>query len=377
MKKSNVMGLLFASAFLLAGTQLGAIQAEARPHDKNEKWEEKWNNGRWGDWDDDDDDDDGKGGVSGGVMHSSRADSQRGPRLGERSLTASIYGREGRSIFAAMGIIFLIGLAVCYFSELAGNPKLAEIGLSQSMGSMEGKEVRFGIAQSALFTTVTTSFTTGTVNNMHDTLTPLGGMVPLLHMMLNCVFGGKGVGLMNMIMYVMLGVFLCGLMIGRTPEYLGKKVEGREMKMAVLVLIIHPLLILGFSALAVGTEAGRAGITNPGFHGLSQVLYEYSSSAANNGSGFEGLADNTYFWNITAGLAMFFGRYLAIVLQLAIAWSLLCKKRMNESIGTLKTNNIGFGVIVAFVVYIFAALTFFPALALGPIAEHLSIWLPV
>ena len=297
-----------------------------------------------------------------------------GRRLTDRQ---PIFGGEGRTVFVAMGIIFLIGLAVCYFSELAGNPKLAEIGLSQSMGSMEGKEVRFGIAQSALFTTVTTSFTTGTVNNMHDTLTPLGGMVPLLHMMLNCVFGGKGVGLMNMIMYVMLGVFLCGLMIGRTPEYLGKKVEGREMKMAVLVLIIHPLLILGFSALAVGTEAGRAGITNPGFHGLSQVLYEYSSSAANNGSGFEGLADNTYFWNITAGLAMFFGRYLAIVLQLAIAWSLLCKKRMNESIGTLKTNNIGFGVIVAFVVYIFAALTFFPALALGPIAEHLSIWLPV
>ena len=320
-----------------------------------------------------------------------------GRRLTDRQ---PIFGGEGRTVFVAMGIIFVVGLCLCYFSELAGNPKLAEIGLSQSlgvcywselqgnpalakigldqsMGSMEGKEVRFGIAQSALFTTVTTSFTTGTVNNMHDTLTPLGGMVPLLHMMLNCVFGGKGVGLMNMIMYVMLAVFLCGLMIGRTPEYLGKKVEGREMKMAVLVLIIHPLLILGFSALAVGTEAGRAGITNPGFHGLSQVLYEYSSSAANNGSGFEGLADNTYFWNITAGLAMFFGRYLAIVLQLAIAWSLLCKKRMNESIGTLKTNNIGFGVIVAFVVYIFAALTFFPALALGPIAEHLSIWLPV
>ena len=297
-----------------------------------------------------------------------------GRRLTDRQ---PIFGGEGRTVFVAMGIIFVVGLCLCYFSELAGNPKLAEIGLSQSMGSMEGKEVRFGIAQSALFTTVTTSFTTGTVNNMHDTLTPLGGMVPLLHMMLNCVFGGKGVGLMNMIMYVMLAVFLCGLMIGRTPEYLGKKVEGREMKMAVLVLIIHPLLILGFSALAVGTEAGRAGITNPGFHGLSQVLYEYSSSAANNGSGFEGLADNTYFWNITAGLAMFFGRYLAIVLQLAIAWSLLCKKRMNESIGTLKTNNIGFGVIVAFVVYIFAALTFSPALALGPIAEHLSIWLPV
>ena len=171
-----------------------------------------------------------------------------GRRLTDRQ---PIFGGEGRTVFVAMGIIFVVGLCLCYFSELAGNPKLAEIGLSQSMGSMEGKEVRFGIAQSALFTTVTTSFTTGTVNNMHDTLTPLGGMVPLLHMMLNCVFGGKGVGLMNMIMYVMLAVFLCGLMIGRTPEYLGKKVEGREMKMAVLVLIIHPLLILGFSALAV------------------------------------------------------------------------------------------------------------------------------
>ena len=293
------------------------------------------------------------------------------------SFTAKLYGSEGRTIFFAMGIIFLIGLSVCYWSESQGNPALAKLGLDQSMGSMEGKEVRFGIAQSAMFTTTTTSFTTGTVNNMHDTLTPLGGMIPLLRMMLNVVFGGKGVGLMNMIMYAILGVFIFGLMIGRTPEYLGKKIEGREMKLTALCIIIHPFLILAFSALAVSTEGGLAGITNPGFHGLSQVLYEYASSAANNGSGFEGLADNSYFWNITAGLAMFFGRYLAIVLQLAIAWSLLCKKRMNESIGTLKTNNIGFGVIVAFVVYIFAALTFFPALALGPIAEHLSIWLPV
>ena len=175
-------------------------------------------------------------------------------------------------------------------------------------------------------------------------------------------------------MYVMLAVFLCGLMIGRTPEYLGKKVEGREMKMAVLVLIIHPLLILGFSALAVGTEAGRAGITNPGFHGLSQVLYEYSSSAANNGSGFEGLADNTYFWNITAGLAMFFGRYLSIVIQLAIAGSLMRKQFVNDSIGTLRTDSATFTIGLVCVVYIFAALTFFPALALGPIAEHLTLW---
>ena len=289
-------------------------------------------------------------------------------------ITAKIYGREGRSIFRAMGILFVVGLSVCFWAESQGNPALAAIGLDQSAGSMEGKEVRFGIAQSALFTTVTTSFTTGTVNNMHDTLTPLGGMVPLLYMMLNVVFGGKGVGLMNMIMYAILAVFICGLMVGRTPEYLGKKIEGREMKLTALCIIIHPLLILAFSALAVGTEAGRAGITNPGFHGLSQVLYEYASSAANNGSGFEGLADNTYFWNITTGLAMFFGRYLSIVFQLAIVGSLMKKNYINESAGTLQTNTFSFAVILVFVVYIFAALTFFPALALGPIAEHLTLW---
>ena len=288
--------------------------------------------------------------------------------------TARLLGKEGRSIFLAMGILFLVGLSLCYWAELQGNPALAEIGLNQSAGSMEGKEVRFGIAQSALFTTVTTSFTTGTVNNMHDTLTPLGGMVPLLHMMLNCVFGGKGVGLMNMILYAILAVFICGLMVGRTPEYLGKKIEGREMKLTALAIIIHPLLILAFSALAVATAAGQAGITNPGFHGLSQVLYEYASSAANNGSGFEGLADNTYFWNITTGIVMFLGRYLPIVIQLAIAGSLMKKNYVNESAGTLRTSTVSFAVILVFVVYIFAALTFFPALALGPIAEHLTLW---
>ena len=294
-----------------------------------------------------------------------------------RTFTAWMYGREGRSIFAAMGIIFLIGLGVCFWSESQGNPALQEIGVSQSMGSMEGKEVRFGIAQSAMFTTTTTSFTTGTVNNMHDTLTPLGGMIPLLHMMLNVVFGGKGVGLMNMIMYAILAVFICGLMIGRTPEYLGKKIEGREMKLTALCIIIHPFLILSFSALAialVNVLPDNNGLTNPGFHGLSQVLYEYSSSAANNGSGFEGLADNTMFWNITAGLAMFFGRYLSIVIQLAIAGSLMKKRFVSESVGTLHTDTASFAVILVFVVYIFAALTFFPVLALGPIAEHLTLW---
>lgn len=303
----------------------------------------------------------------GKMMHERKSKKEKKDRL-------PMIGRQGRVIFGAMSIIFMIGLTLCFFSEQAGNPALEQAGLNQDMGSMEGKEVRFGIAQSALFTTVTTSFTTGTVNNMHDTLTPLGGMVPLLHMMLNCVFGGKGVGLMNMIMYAILAVFLCGLMIGRTPEYLGKKIEGKEMKLVALVLIVHPLLILGFSALAVSTTAGLAGITNPGFHGLSQVLYEYSSSAANNGSGFEGLADNTVFWNVTAGLAMFFGRYLAIIAQLAIAGSLFAKKRVNETIGTLRTDNVIFTIILVFVVYIFAALTFFPALALGPIAEHLTLW---
>ena len=292
----------------------------------------------------------------------------------QEGITARLLGKEGRSIFLAMGILFLVGLSLCYWAELQGNPALAEIGLNQSAGSVEGKEVRFGIAQSALFTTVTTSFTTGTVNNMHDTLTPLGGMVPLLHMMLNCVFGGKGVGLMNIILYAILAVFICGLMVGRTPEYLGKKIEGREMKLTALAIMIHPLLILAFSALAVATAAGRAGITNPGFHGLSQVLYEYASSAANNGSGFEGLADNTCFWNITTGIVMFLGRYLPIVIQLAIAGSLMKKNYINESAGTLRTSTVSFAVILVFVVYIFAALTFFPALALGPIAEHLTLW---
>ncbi len=287
----------------------------------------------------------------------------------------TVIGKQGAVIFGAMAILFLIGLVICVHAERAGNPVIESMGISQDMGNMEGKEVRFGTDQSALFTTVTTSFTTGTVNNMHDSLTPLGGMVPMLHMMLNCVFGGKGVGLMNMVMYVILAVFICGLMVGRTPEYLNKKIEGKEMKLVAIVILIHPLLILGFSALAITAQAGLSGITNPGYHGLSQVLYEYASSAANNGSGFEGLADNSLFWNVTTGLAMFFGRYIAIAAQLAIAGSMLMKRKVNESIGTLRTDNLTFTIILVFIVYIFAALTFFPALALGPVAEHLSLWL--
>ncbi|MEG0507918.1 MAG: potassium-transporting ATPase subunit KdpA [Eubacterium sp.] len=277
-------------------------------------------------------------------------------------------------IFGAMAIIFVIGLSVCFSAEHAGNPILKDIGLTQSMGNMEGKELRFGIDQSTLFTTVTTSFTTGSVNNMHDSLTPLGGLIPMLHMMLNCVFGGEGVGLMNMLMYAMLTVFICGLMVGRTPEFLSKKIEGKEMKLIALAIIIHPLLILGFSALAVSTAAGLEGLTNPGFHGLSQVLYEFASSAANNGSGFEGLVDNSVFWNVTSGVAMFLGRYLSMAILLAVAGSLAVKRPVSASVGTLRTDNVMFMFLLVLIVYIIGALTFFPSLALGPIAEHLTLW---
>lgn len=295
-------------------------------------------------------------------------------RKGENKGKISWIGRQARPLFIVMATLFIIGLSVCLWAEKSGNPILESIGLNQSMGSMEGKEVRFGVEQSALFTTVTTAFTTGSVNNMHDTLTPLGGAVPLINMMLNVVFGGKGVGLMNMILYAILAVFICGLMIGRTPEYLGKKIEGKEMKLTALGIIIHPLIILSFSALALATSYGVEGITNPGFHGLTQVVYEFASSAANNGSGFEGLADNTYFWNITTGLAMFFGRYLTIIIQLAIASSLMKKRQVNESMGSLKTDTGTFTVALFMVIIIIAALTFFPVLVLGPIAEHLTLW---
>lgn len=285
-----------------------------------------------------------------------------------------LFGGEGRSIFMAMSILFIVGLAVCVYSERQGNPALAQIGLNQGMGSMEGKEVRFGVDQSALFTTVTTSFTTGTVNNMHDTLTPLGGLIAMINMMMNVVFGGKGVGFMNMALYAMLTVFICGLMIGRTPEYLGKKIEGREMKLIALSIIIHPLLILTASAIAVAVPAGLSGISNEGFHGLSQVLYEFASSAANNGSGFEGLMDNTLFWNISTAIVMFLGRYIPLILQLGIAGSLMNKPQVNETIGTLRTDESTFTAALVIIVLIFAALTFFPVLSLGPVAEHLILW---
>lgn len=283
-----------------------------------------------------------------------------------------LMGKDGAVIFGAMSIIFLIGLGICYFAEHAGNPVVRDLGINQTMGNMEGKELRFGTTQSSLFTAITTSFTTGSVNNTHDSLTPLAGAVPLLHMILNAVFGGEGVGLMSMIVYILLAVFLCALMIGRTPEYLGKKIEAREMKLVALIILIHPLLVLILSAF--GIVFAKDTLSNPGFHGLSQMLYEFSSATANNGSGFEGLNDNTLFWNISTAIAMFCGRYLVIIAQLAIAGSLLAKRTQEHTSGTLQTNNFTFLVVLVFVIYIFAALTFFPALALGPIAEHLLLW---
>lgn len=281
--------------------------------------------------------------------------------------------KQAWTIFAAMAILFATSLPVCYFAEKAGNPLLAKAGLSQTMGNMEGKETRFGIAQSTLFTTVTTAFTTGSVNNMHDSLTPLGGLAALWQMMLNVVFGGKGVGFMNMMMFAILGVFLCGLMVGRTPEFLGKKIEGHEVKLIAIAILIHPFLILIAAAIALVTPAGLAGISNPGYHGFTQILYQFTTSAANNGSSFAGMSVNTPFWNISTGIVMFIGRYVPIIALLAVAGSLASKKSVPVSAGTFPTDNALFTLVLVAVVIIIGALTFFPAIALGPIAEQLTM----
>ncbi|MFJ7849873.1 potassium-transporting ATPase subunit KdpA [Peribacillus sp. NPDC097206] len=281
--------------------------------------------------------------------------------------------KQGWILFSAMGLMMLVFLSVNYASEQNGNPRLEAIGLSQESGNLEGKEVRFGMAQSALFTTVTTAATTGSVNNMHDTLTPLGSIAPLAMMMLNCVFGGDGVGTMNILMYSILAVFIAGLMVGRTPEFLGKKIEGPEMKLIAMTILLHPLIILVPSAIALTAQMGTSAISNPGFHGLSQIVYEFTSAAANNGSGFEGLGDNTPFWNISTGLVMLFGRYFSMIAMIAVAGSLLAKKRVPETMGTFKTDNPTFLVILLCTVLIIGALTFFPVITLGPVAEWLTI----
>ena len=284
--------------------------------------------------------------------------------------------RHGWAVWSAMAVLFLFGVLVAYSSESRGNPMLKGVNTvaseTQAGGNMEGKEVRFGIANSALFTTVTTDASCGAVNNAHDSLTPIAGMVPLINIMLGeIIFGGVGSGLYGMIVFVILSVFIAGLMVGRTPEYLGKKIEAFDVKMAVLSILVSSLTILVFAAIAIVTKAGLAGISNPGPHGLSQILYAYTSSVGNNGSAFAGINANTLWYNSSLGIAMLFGRFLVVIPILAIAGNLAAKKHVPESLGTFPVTGPLFTVLLVSVILIVGALTFFPSLSLGPILEHL------
>jgi K+-transporting ATPase ATPase A chain len=285
--------------------------------------------------------------------------------------------RQGWAFFAAFMIMFVGFLALVYGAEQNGNPLLSAIGVDQqhsalqSGGNMEGKEMRFGIAQTSLFVAVTTAATTGSVDAMHDSLTPLGGLVPIAEMMLNNVFGGDGVGLINLVTFAILTVFLVGMMIGRTPEFLGKKIEAREMKLVMLAVLAHPFSILGFTALAAVLPSTLDSLANQGPHGFSEVLYTYTSGTANNGSAFAGLNANTPFFNTTIGFAMLIGRYLTLLPMLAVAGSLAAKKSVPESPGTLSTSTPLFTGLLVFVIIVVGGLTFLPALALGPIVEQL------
>jgi len=288
--------------------------------------------------------------------------------------------RQGWAIFASMGIIFMVFVTFLTWAEQGGNPAIASLGVDQHVsalqagGNMEGKETRFGIVASSLFATITTSASCGAVNGMHDSFTPLGGLVPMWLIQLGeVVFGGVGAGLYTMLIYAIIAVFIAGLMIGRTPEYLGKKLEAFDIKMSSVVILITPLLVLAGTAVAVMTEAGRAGISNPGPHGFSQILYAYSSAANNNGSAFAGLSANTMFYNISLAIAMFFGRFWPIVAILAIAGNLASKKRIEAGVGTMPTHGPLFVVLLIGTVILVGALTYVPALALGPVVEHLQM----
>ncbi|RYD94363.1 MAG: potassium-transporting ATPase subunit KdpA, partial [Sphingobacteriales bacterium] len=282
------------------------------------------------------------------------------------------------TIFGVMTIGFFILLIPTIISEVNGNPALDKMGIDQAMGNMEGKEVRFGSAASANWATYTTCTSNGSVNAMHDSFMPIGGLTTLLGMMVNCFYGGIGVGFLNFYIFIILGVFISGLMVGRTPEFLGKKIEAKEMKIAMIIALLHPLLILAGTAMASHLYAGNpeayaSWLANPGYHGFSEMLYEFTSSSANNGSGFEGLGDNTPFWNIATGIVMLMARYLPIIGPVAIAGILASKKYVPESSGTLKTDTATFGFMVFAVIFIVAALSFFPALTLGPISEYFSL----
>jgi len=288
--------------------------------------------------------------------------------------------RQGWAIYAVMGVLFLAGVAIAYSAEAPGNPAFAALGVDQASsalqpgGNMEGKEVRFGIANSALFTVVTTAASCGAVNNMHDSLLPLAGAVPLVNMLLGeIIIGGVGAGLYGMLLFAILAVFIAGLMVGRTPEYLGKKIEAKEVKMAMLAILILPLSILGFAAIATVVPAGLAGPANQGPHGFAEILYAYTSGTANNGSAFAGISANTLFYNITIGFAMLIGRFLMIVPMLAIAGSLAAKRIVPSSAGTFPTHQPLFVGLLVGVILIVGGLTYFPALALGPLVEHFAM----
>lgn len=277
-------------------------------------------------------------------------------------------------IFGVMTIGFLLLTIPTILSEMQGNPAISGMGITQNMGNMEGKEVRFGSIASAYWSIATTVISTGSINAMHDSFTAISGMNQMLGMMINSFYGGCGVGILNFYIFIILAVFISGLMVGRTPEFLGKKVEAREMKLAMIIALLHPFLILVGTALATSLpNLTSASLSNPGFHGFSQILYEFTSSSANNGSGFEGLGDNTPFWNIACGTVMLLARFLPIIGPVAIAGILASKKYIPESNGTLKTDTSTFGLMVFAVIAIVAALSFFPALTLGPIAEYFSM----
>jgi K+-transporting ATPase ATPase A chain len=289
--------------------------------------------------------------------------------------------RQGWAVFAAMLILFVPLVATAVYNEQGGNPRIGALGVDQSAGelqsggNMEGKEVRFGIGASALFATVTTGTSCGAVNSMHDSFTPLGGLVPLFQMQLGeVVFGGVGTGLYSILIFAVIGVFIAGLMIGRTPEYLGKKIEAFEMKMSSIAILVMPFIVLVGTAVAVSAAAGKAGVANPGAHGFAEILYAFTSAANNNGSAFGGIAANTVFYNTALGLVMWIGRYWPIVAVLAVAGSVAAKKRVPVTAGTMPTHGPTFVILLIGTVLLVGALTFVPALALGPVVEHLILW---
>ncbi len=284
--------------------------------------------------------------------------------------------RHGWAVWSAMALLFLVGVTVAYRAEAHGNPLLhgvdQQVSAQQPGGNMEGKEVRFGIANSALWATVTTDASCGAINGWHDSFTPLGGMVPLVNIMLSeVIFGGVGAGMYGMLVYIVLAVFIAGLMVGRTPEYLGKKIEAYDVKMAMLVVLVFPLVILTFAGISTVNNFGTSSILNPGPHGLSEILYSYTSQAGNNGSAFAGLSTNTPWYNVAGGITMLIGRFLMIIPMLAIAGNLAKKKYVPPSLGTFPVTTPLFTTLLIGVIVIVGALTFFPALSLGPILEHL------